>query len=230
MARTNAPGLNVPDRAVHHIETLLKYLDQFGSFIEASRTLQSGITSYEVLHPLSEKLGIPYQDLEDSFTALENLRYLEIEYSSASEAIERLANALPSDLSKRFVAKRDEILAVLSKYVDDSPVAITLKAQRLSYFYEHIFRDSEIITDVRPIFDTKGENILEIIISHSLSVAFSSSSRTERIHFTMDAGDVLKLRRACDRAILKANALKKAFTGSDRGWSVRLLRDNNDAS
>lgn len=42
----------------------------------------------------------------------------------------------------------------------------------------------------------------------------------------MDAGDVLKLRRACDRAIVKANTLKNSLAGPH--WAVRLLRDGGD--
>jgi hypothetical protein len=182
---------------------------------------------FEVLHPIATDLNLPYADLQDLFNALENLNHLEIEFGSAEDAFIRVMSALQPDLGKRYNDNKDKILKALARYAQDTPIHISAKAQRLAYYHENIYRDSDIITDVRPIFDSAGGNVLEMIISHSLVVTYSSSNRTERIHLEMDAGDVLKLRKACDRAILKANTLKQALGGTGQKWKIQLLRDGD---
>jgi hypothetical protein len=231
MAVSNAAGISVPQSAAKQIDILLKYLDKLPDIIRDARSLSYGVTLFQVLNPLSEKLGLPYDELQNVFSALENMRFMEIEFGSVDEVMSRLTSAISPDLAKRIDENRDALVLAINHYREDNPISIAIKAQRLAYYFEHIYRDGEIITDMRPVFDAKGDDILEIIITHSLVVTHSStgSGGNERMHLAMDAGDVLKLRRACDRAIAKANTLKREF-GNGRKWQIHLLRDNDNAS
>jgi RIO-like serine/threonine protein kinase len=102
-------------------------------------------------------------------------------------------------------------------------VVIAYKAQKLTYLRENIYQESEIITEVRPVFDQKAGQILEYLVTHSLIATYFRHGRYENIHLAMDMADVLKLRRLCDRAILKAKTLQ-----SDLGDKARILRDDDE--
>jgi hypothetical protein len=56
-------------------------------------------------------------------------------------------------------------------------------------------------------------------------VTFIRRGRPEMVHLAMDAADVLKLRKACDRSVVKAKTLK-----SELGERARVLRDDDAVS
>lgn len=211
------------------IKKLLDHLDQLPGIIERSKAAGHRVTVFQVLHPLSLEVGIDYKTLLDVFTALENLRFLEVEFGSSEQAVIRIEAAVDQALAQRIAAKRPELLRAMGVYLDENPILVSFKAQRLSYLHERIYRDAEILTDVRPVFDDPGGKILECIISHSLVITHSTAGRQERFHLTLDAEDVLKLRKACDRAIIKAQTLKNTL-GRNADWNIHMLRDETDGA
>jgi hypothetical protein len=228
MARSNAAGLYVPPTAVEQLGKLLKYVSRLPEIIEQSKKLPLGLTAFEILEPFAAQIGISYDELSDIFYALENLRITSEDFGSFSDALDRIAAAVNPDLAKNLEANKAAILDAFEKYDFDNPVSITIKAQKLTYFHERILRDSEVITDVRPVFDSSGRNVLEAVISHVLVVTATTVGRNERLHFAMDAGDVLKLRRACDRAIEKAKTIKSTLENSDLKWKIQVLRGQDN--
>ena len=230
MARSNAAGLVVPAGAVTDLKTLLKYLDRLPDVIERSKSQPYGITTFQVLHPIATSMGIDYSELYDAFSALENIKLLEVEFRSADEALERIESGISGSFAPELASKRAELVQALAVYTQDNPILLAFKSQRLAYLYQNIYRDAELITDSRPIFNSDGDKVLEFMVSHSLAITYTTgSSRSERIHLTLDAGDVLKLRKACDRAILKAKTLKDAL-GKSAEWQIHILRDDQDAA
>jgi hypothetical protein len=230
MAKSNAAGLTVPDQAQRQLRALLKNLERMEEILIRSRDTRPGITAYEVLEPLASKLDIDYDDLLDIFYSLENLSRLAPAYGSASEALDRVIAGSESALGKRMRESKPQLLAILENYTGDHPVALSFKAQKLVYLYERVYRDAEILTDVRPIFDDAADRVLGAIIGHTLSISFTRNATNERLHLAMDAGDVLALRRACDRAIRKATALQQSLTGSNLNWDVHVLRGEDDGT
>jgi hypothetical protein len=109
---------------------------------------------------------------------------------------------------KKWLPKKDVIISILA-LLQDHPAVISVKAQRLSFLRERIYIDSEIITDARPVYNTRGDTIVEMIVPHTLVITpHDSTHNNHDLHFTMDANDLVKLRKACDRAMLKAKTLK----------------------
>ena len=185
---------------------------------------------FQVLEPFSGRIGLPFDDVEDIFYALENLRRLRIEFGTLDDVLVRIIAGVEADVSEWLKENKERLLQAVSEYGDDHPVAITYKAQRLAYLHERIFRDAEIITDLRPIFDAPGKNVREVIIAQTLVVSMVVSGRTERITLAMDAGDLVKLRAACDRAFEKAKSLNAAMDSSDLKWKVQILRGQEDGT
>jgi hypothetical protein len=230
MAKSNAAGLIIPTQAQRQLRALLKNLDRMQEILAHSRDTQPGVTAYEVLEPLAEKLNIDHDDLLNIFYSLENLNRLAAEYGTASEALDRIIAGTDPALSKQLRESEPQILAILTNYRGDHPVALSFKAQKLVYLHERIYRDAEILTDVRPIFDDAADGVLGAIIGHTLSITFTRMAANERLHIAMDAGDVLALRKACDRAIRKAKVLQESLTSSNLNWYVHVLRGGDNGS
>ncbi len=111
----------------------------------------------------------------------------------------------------------------LRLYNKDNPVSLTFKAQRLTYNRERLFHEVEIISDARPIFDTKGEKVIEFVVTHSLVVSYFVNGDYQRQYYSVDNADILNLRTACDRAILKSRTPKDAL---GEKWPTEVLRDD----
>jgi hypothetical protein len=228
MATSNAPGLVVPAAAQRQLKALLSNIDRVEEIIDRSANVKAGVTAYEVLQPLAGQLNIDHGTLLDIFYALENLRRLETEYGTPGEVLERIFAGTEPQLAKQLMENKARILEIFAGYKADNPVALSFKAQKLAYLHERIFRDADILTDIRPIFNEAGEAVLSAIIGQTLTITFTRVGATERIHLALDAGDVLGLRKACDRAILKAKVLQASFASSKLNWDVHVLRGDDD--
>jgi hypothetical protein len=208
--------------ASDEISLLVQYADRLDDLIEAANKQQPALTAGEVVTAISKDLLIKSDDLRKLFNALENLKNLSEEFGGTKKAIDQLSNTLRDDVSSKLKEKNDSIVKAIERYAGDNSVTISYKAQRLTYIRENIYQDAEIITDVRPVFDAKGEKIIEYLITHYLVATYFHNGRFEQIHLAMDAADVVKLRKGCDRAIIKSRAIK-----AELGDKARILRDDD---
>lgn len=227
--RTDYRDVSIPKSAADEIEALLSYAEQLGPAIELATKTKPAVAVVTILRDLSKQLSIRIFDLRKIFNALENLNVIRKEFGGAEIAFEKIAEALSPEAAKKWSEKKALILSAMAAYSEDNPVSISVKAQKLTFLREKIYRDAEIITDARPVYDSTGEKVLEILITHSLVANYLVRDRVETVHLAMDAADVLKLRKACDRAIVKAKALKTAL-GDKSDWVIEVLRDEDNVS
>src|SRR5208283_1907830 len=164
------------------------------------------------------------------FSTIENITDINQTIGSIDEVIGFFESRLSQARAQIVVQNRDDLKRLLNLYNAGHPVAISAKAEKLSYLHENVYQDGEIRTDVRPGFDAPGRNVLEMEIFHSLVLShYSVGLGAQRTHLAMDAVDVQRLRDACDRAITKAAALKGAL-GEGKPWTVKVLNErSNDA-
>ena len=219
--------LSVPKGAADEIAMLVAHADRLQAILDATMKMEPAATVSTVLKPLAQETGIDRVVLRNLFNALHNLSVIAAELDGADAAFERLSGALDKEIAKEWDQKKGPILTALQRYSDNNPVATTIKAARLTYFYEKIYRDGEIITEARPVYNEAGDSVIEIMILQSLVVTHSSLGQLHRTHVAMDAADVLKLRKACDRAIVKAKTLKATL---DRAKiRAEIVRDEDVA-
>jgi hypothetical protein len=178
---------------------------------------------------LANSTGLELVTLRSIFNAIDNLSALKKELGTTDQAIDAATRTVPKDGLLGLDKKRDQITAAVDAYFDDNPIAISLKARRLTHLHPQLFVDAEIITDARPVFDSKAENVLEYVITHSLLVTlhedvgdFPAQHKHSRLYIAMDFADLLKLRQACDRAIRKGHSLKAEL--GDKG---RILGEDD---
>jgi len=202
-------GSSVHKGAAEEIEALLDNSNRLHEFISAARLEGVAVTPSGVIASISKKVDTSIDTLRKVFNALENLKNLSEEFGGPDKMLNELILTLDEQISEKLKEKRAAIEKVVEDYAQDNAVSLSYKAQRLTYLRENIYQQSEVITDSRPVFDEKGEKIVEYLITHNLVVTYFRHGRPENIHLAMDAADVLKLRKACDRAVIKAKALKR---------------------
>ena len=85
---------------------------------------------------------------------------------------------------------------------------------RLLYDHANLYNKAEVLTDFRPFWGHDADGIQSGVICHTLRVTVLDA-RSEQLDFyvALDAGDLVALRGELDRAISKAQILKKALGG-----------------
>lgn len=126
------------------------------------------------------------------------------------DATEAQLDALPSRL-ERLLGLEDTV-GVVSK-------AIYLWSQ-----HENVFSDAQILTDVRPVFQSDATVApAAAMIVHKLRITYRRPQEryAQDIFLALDSEDIASLRRALDRAEKKAQSLSEGMTGS----SMRILEE-----
>jgi hypothetical protein len=91
---------------------------------------------------------------------------------------------------------------------------ITMKAMGVLVDQDHIFIHSRIMTDIRPVFNGKGDSVDAAVIVHNLRIHYAQDSDHKDFYVTLDTGDIQLLRKALDRADAKAKCLQRLLKTS----------------
>jgi hypothetical protein len=217
----------LPETAQRDIRSFINHADALVQVLSSSRTESPTVSPASAFRTIAATLSIGFSEVSRIFAALDNLVVLREELGGTDRVLSLLEKRLNPDAIKELEDRREKVREVIELYSSSHPIAISLKAEKLSYLYENILQDAEIITDVRPIFNTDGTKILEMVITHSLVLStYSPGIGSRRVHFAMDAVDVLKLRRLCDRATVKADSARREMGGMP--WITKVLNDESD--
>lgn len=90
----------------------------------------------------------------------------------------------------------------------DGILSISHKAILLTVSYQNLFRESNIITDIRPIFNTNADEFIGSTITHKLQIEYYDGKDRNTMYFTLDSKDIAKLKKLCERAEKKSKVLK----------------------
>ena len=217
----------LPERVQKDVDFLLKHSDGVLKLLSATKDDHDNISQDRYLSELSADLGISVIDAARMVATLENIQILGVEAGSPAKTFELIADRLDENLKSQWESRRDTILKILLLVSENHPVVVSQKAHRLAYSQETLFVDGEILTDARPVFTVAGDRVLEMVILHTLVITrHRGDHRNATMHLAMDAADVIKLKNACDRAMLKATVLKKAL--SDKAWTTTIFNENEE--
>lgn len=158
--------------------------------------------------------AIPGQDSKILSRQLIALARFKRDYAvSEDELIDGLTSSIStfddwgSDLDELWKSKAGLIKHLLTL----SPVCVVAKTHDLVFDYDNLFVAARIITDIRPVFDDKHDEVISAIISHTLRLEYSSSGATrgfQSLSFAVDGDDIKRLREQCDNAMKKAEIIK----------------------
>ncbi|WP_442510544.1 hypothetical protein SH528x_002169 [Novipirellula sp. SH528] len=87
-------------------------------------------------------------------------------------------------------------------------VRLAAMALELSYDYANLLRRTNIIADIRPLFDENAGEIEAAVVSYTLRLEYSTSSGGQDVSIALDQEDLLRLREQCDRALCKAATIE----------------------
>jgi hypothetical protein len=85
---------------------------------------------------------------------------------------------------------------------------ITMKAMGVVLDHHHVFFHAKILTDIRPVFNTKGDSIDAAVIVHNLRIHYEEDSEHKDFYVALDTNDIQLLRELLDRAEAKAKCLQ----------------------
>lgn len=131
------------------------------------------------------------------------------------DAMENLAKEelrLPPD-------ERDQFKEKLSILLSSDLFSVIAKAYDLAGEDERTFCGARILTDLRPVFGTRVEDGPQaMVVLHTLKLTFhETNTQHQDFYVSLDADDLVTLRKLIDRAEAKANALRPTVK------DVRLL-------
>jgi uncharacterized protein (DUF1501 family) len=178
--------------------------------IDEVALLLSGFSS---LHTLKEELDVSADELVAAVTA-----------TVTSEATE---GWLEQNL-KNWDSGSSLVSAALASISANHPVSVRQKARKLTYAHQNIFKSSRIITDLRPVFSTNGDQVEAVVLTHVLSVKYFDGVRSQRIEFALDENDVTELQKSAERAQVKTLTTRKLFDQS--GWPLIVAGDSAESS
>lgn len=211
------------DTAVKEIALFVERISDIPEIVSVSEKLAPNSQPTQLIDQIAQSIGKTPAEIRSIFNTLQNVLSIKEDLGSFEKALDRISAGVPADLSKKIEENKANLVKIISNYSRDNPVSISFKAQRLTYLRDSLLHEAEIMTDVRPIFDESGANIIEFVVTHELITTSFSNEKFTRHHFSVDNADLLTLRKACDRALLKAQTLKKAF--EEKKWPIEVLRD-----
>jgi hypothetical protein len=127
-------------------------------------------------------------------------------YISPLELAKDLSEAALEATSEKFpfTTEQQKILeSRLSKAFAINSVRITGKAQDVFLDIDKKYLTARVLTDLRPVFNELGEEILAGTVIHSLRIRYSENGQTKDVYFSMSNAELTKLVKTVERALAK---------------------------
>jgi len=180
----------------------------------------------------SEKAEISTEDARQIIAQLMAFHELRIGYKlSPSEFLDSVTQSLESDASQdwkeehleNWIRNREVIQNLLDP---NNPLSFVHKSLRLSYEHQNIIFDTRILTDIRPVFDDDGQDLVQMLVSHMLKIEFHDGAKRQKLYVSMGTDDLRNLTEACERAQNKETTLKTKL--GDLPWSILVVGEEGD--
>lgn len=203
-------GIRIPEpgrQAIHAIaevdgatfEQLVRVLQGITLPITPDQLVQAVVTSATGL-PESEREGIGR--IVVSLAALRESRDVPPD-DVANEVVRARSSGVPDEKRELFVER-------LTALLNNESVKLAAKVLDVLTEFERSLHDARIITDLRPIFTGKLEDLPSAVaVTHTLRVRYHQNDELQEFFVTLNSSNLASLREILDRAELKANTLTK---------------------
>lgn len=218
---SNLPSIRLSTGTEQDLGRLIQHKEHISNIVIAAIGEQPAANIRGFSARLASKISLETELVDEVITALWNIKNVQRNLGVNSETIIKvLTKSLQRSASEEWQSEyldawkesADEIAHALDSLTDDHAIFISAKANSLAYTQQNLMVNARIITDVRPVFDTAGENILETVITHMLALRYADGSRERRlITFALDNEDLASLRRQCERAERKSQVTVEAL-------------------
>lgn len=130
---------------------------------------------------------------------------------------DELANVLRESLGGKLSPSQMEawgrIAPIFLDILASRAIRTTVKSVDLRYDYANLVQSSNVIIDLRPVFDDGADHAIGAIVSFTLRLSYQNGDNTHSLSLAMDAEDVGRLQEQCRRAMKKAESARTEFSG-----------------
>jgi hypothetical protein len=238
LSNTRAPiALNIPQHGYEELAQLAKHAGKLHDVVAVSGEIPLEANPVQISNAVAERIGVNPEVAASILSGLGTLHsMMRKSESTAEEIIEAISQTLlvsNATGAEEWRQKNIEtwkaaiplVASAISSITQDPTQKIFLrqKAIELMYAHQNIFRRCQIMTDLRPVYNSAGDTIHAMVLTHVLSVEYYDGVRRQRIEFALDGEDIDNLRKSAERAKVKTDAAKKKFSQLD--WPLMIAGD-----
>jgi hypothetical protein len=238
LAQNTTPfSISIPPRGYDEIGQLATHATKLTNVLAAAAEVPFDAKPMVTNNSVAQATGIPVEEIGLVLSGIATLRRLMDQWgTSADEIVGAIGLTISSEATegwldknlKNWQAGADAVVAALNSVGPEHPIWLRQKARDLTYAHQNIFKSTRIITDLRPVFNTAGDSIGPMVLTHVLSIEYFDGVRNQRIEFALDENDVKELRNAAERAQVKTETTRKLFTRTE--WPLIVAGDDGDAT
>lgn len=181
--------------------------DEFERLAKAAADASPSLSLHGLYHDVAERAGLPYEEANELLEAVFSAGSIAWRDSlSAAELSADLASDQLEQPVERFQERLRRLLVTPA-------IAVTVRAVQL-IADEHLTVGSRVITDVRAVFPEDADEDFRpkaALVLHSLRLDYLEHGEHRTFVTYLDKSDIVKLRRALDRADRKAKSLEEAL-------------------
>jgi hypothetical protein len=211
--------LRIPDDQVQTLGTLASISERdMGRLLNLLADLPLTIDFEPSFKTLVPKLGF----LEEPEKVLQVLLNLNVTRAHSDPPINEFVEDVLKTLGEsdpKILAGKKKLQARqnLRKLLSFEPLNIAAKASHLLADQERLLMGVRILTDARPVYgqDPKQKPVA-MLINHTLKLTYSHRhGEVDELYIALDADDIGNLKRALDRAIVKAESLASVLKSAN---------------
>jgi len=135
--------------------------------------------------------------------------------------IEVLRSSLEATFKPEEIDGWKAIQSVFRDILASQAIRTVVKSLELTYDYANLVQSTNVITDIRPVFDDGADHVIGAVVSFTLRLTFENGNNVQSLSLAIDAEDVEKLRDQCDRALKKAETGRHHFADT-KGTTTRI--------
>jgi len=128
------------------------------------------------------------------------------------ELLLALRSSLDSKLPPESMDAWNRIEPVFGELLRSQSIRTVVKSLELTYDYANLIQSTNVVTDIRPIFDDEAEEVIGSVVSFTLRLSYQNGNNVQSLSFAFDAEDVKRLRDQCIRALRKAETARHHFS------------------
>ncbi|NOY40359.1 MAG: hypothetical protein GXP26_00795 [Planctomycetes bacterium] len=152
-----------------------------------------------------------YISSEESEVLLEQVLSLSMLVRQSDSKPLEITRALRSSIGAEDRAKWDSVATHFQALLESTAVRLVTKAMELSLDYANLLRNARILTDLRPLFDELGDQVVGGVVTHTLRIDYYGDGGSHELSLAMDISDIEGLRNQCERSITKARTIRDQF-------------------
>ena len=224
--------LRLPPDAYEDLERIASSPSSLQELSSSLGLLRSAPTVGAAARSLAAACSATEEELEEILPALMGLsslrRNVEKEVRDYLDLLDASIEAGATDEWKQRNLSNWESCRPSLEILLDSGSALSLfeKANRLGYSHARTLFRTEIIADLRPVFDATASKIERMSASFVLSIEYSDGGRVQSVDMALDSKDIARLHEQCARAKTKAATIKVAMQG--QRWTTTIAGDDEE--